>query len=224
MGTTPIYGTIPTTSSTGSTSGSSTAKSADQLQLDFLKLLTTQLQYQDPMSPTDNTQFTSQMAQFSSLDAQNRSNTLLQKLLDAQGSGGMNQAVSYMGKWVISAGNQTTVNDGAAAVRFQMPQAGNVNIRIYDQSGQMVKNVNALNVAAGEQNLAVDGIAADNGAYRFAVTLLESDGGQTALSTLQSQQVTGVVNAGTAGVMLQLGNQLIALTDVTRVELNNTPG
>ncbi|HER20124.1 MAG TPA: hypothetical protein ENO14_03660, partial [Chromatiales bacterium] len=37
-------------------------------QTDFLKLLTTQMQNQDPMKPMDNTQFVAQMAQFSSLE------------------------------------------------------------------------------------------------------------------------------------------------------------
>ncbi|WP_130470454.1 flagellar hook assembly protein FlgD [Candidatus Magnetaquicoccus inordinatus] len=224
MGTTPIFGTIPTTSSTSSTSGNNSNKSAEQLRLDFLKLLTTQLQYQDPLSPTDNTQFTTQLAQFSSLDSQNKSNELLQKLLDAQGSGGMNQAVSYMGKWVIGSGNQTAVKDGSAVVRFQMPTAGNANVRIYNQFGQLIKSVDVENLQAGERSVAIDGIAAANGTYQFAVSQVGSDGSQMALGTLQAQQVTGVVNSGSAGILLQLGDRQMALTDVTRIELSNTPG
>ncbi|MBF0184443.1 MAG: hypothetical protein HQM06_08645 [Magnetococcales bacterium] len=224
MATTPLFGAIPTTTGTSSGSGNNSTKSAQQLQLDFLKLLTTQLQYQDPLSPTDNTQFTSQMAQFSSLDAQNRSNDLLQKLLDVQGTGGMNQAVSYMGKWVIGSGNETAVKSGSAAVRFQMPTTGDVNIRIYNQFGQLIKSTDVQNVQAGEKNLAVGGIAAADGNYQFAVSLLENDGSQTALSTLQAQQVTGVINNGTSGILLQLGDRQVALSDVTRLELSNTPG
>lgn len=46
-------------------------------EADFLKLLTTQLANQDPTHPVDNTQMLAQLAQFSSLSAQNQTNTEL---------------------------------------------------------------------------------------------------------------------------------------------------
>lgn len=45
------------------------AASENLTQTDFLELLTKQLQFQDPMSPQDNSQFVSQMCQFSQLEA-----------------------------------------------------------------------------------------------------------------------------------------------------------
>ncbi len=47
---------------------------------DFLKLLVTQLQNQDPLQPMDNTQFISQMAQFSSLEQMQNMNTSMTAL------------------------------------------------------------------------------------------------------------------------------------------------
>ncbi|ADY54982.1 flagellar hook capping protein [Syntrophobotulus glycolicus DSM 8271] len=58
---------IGTTGSGGSDTVTSTA-SKDLGKNDFLQLLVAQLKYQDPMSPMDNTQFVSQMAQFSALE------------------------------------------------------------------------------------------------------------------------------------------------------------
>lgn len=64
---------VSNTSGTSSTSSTSTAKNSwGSLGAgDFLKLLTTQLQNQDPTAPVDNTQMVAQLAQFSSLSTSN---------------------------------------------------------------------------------------------------------------------------------------------------------
>lgn len=49
---------------------------------DFLKLLTAQLNNQDPTAPVDNAQMVAQLAQFSSLSAANKTNATLQTISD----------------------------------------------------------------------------------------------------------------------------------------------
>ena len=65
---------------------------------EFLKLLITQLQNQDPMNPTDNTQFITQLAQFSSLEQQSNLNTSFENLSSYMM---MNQATGLIGKTVV---------------------------------------------------------------------------------------------------------------------------
>jgi flagellar basal-body rod modification protein FlgD len=67
---TSYFGTPATTSSTGSTSGSGTTgtSSTDVNNDMFLKLMVAQLKNQDPMNPTDSSQFLAQTAQFTSLE------------------------------------------------------------------------------------------------------------------------------------------------------------
>jgi len=65
-----IYGDIglTTSSTSASTSTSKTGSSSSTLtQSDFLSLLTTQLSYQDPTKPVDNSQMVNQMAQISTV-------------------------------------------------------------------------------------------------------------------------------------------------------------
>ncbi|NTW60003.1 MAG: hypothetical protein HGB21_14090 [Nitrospirae bacterium] len=88
--------------STYSASGSSTA-TAPKKELgkdDFLQLFTTQLRAQDPLKPMDSTEFTSQMAQFSSLEQLTNINTNLNNLLLFQNSLQNVSATGMIGKRV----------------------------------------------------------------------------------------------------------------------------
>lgn len=193
---------------------------ADKLRLDFLKLLTAQLQYQDPLEPVENTEFTSQMAQFTGLGEQQRSNELLEKLLNVQSVSQMNQAVSYIGKQVIVSGDQTTAKEGEALVRFDMPESGVAAINLYDSSGQLVKTLSAQAFEAGEQRKIIRDPELLDGSYRFSVQVGVGDE-QVAAATQQSGLVTGVVN-GDSGVTLDLDGRRVSLSDVLRVEQTNS--
>lgn len=223
MEVTGSFGTIPVVEEQGNSRNTST--SADELQLDFLELLVAQLQYQDPLEPTKNTEFTSQMAQFSSLDAQQKSNSLLQELINSQGGNQMNQAVAYIGKQVVVSGNKTVMKEGAATVRFQTPSAGMVDISLYNPYGELVKNVGPTFFPEGEGRAVIDGVdrkgsALPDGNYTFSVRLREENGDHLALSTLEAGEVTGVLKDD-AGVTLDLSGRLVALDSVRRIEQGN---
>jgi flagellar basal-body rod modification protein FlgD len=77
---------VSNTSSTDGSSGTkSTSGTADLGQDAFLQLLITQLQYQDPLSPMDNTAFVAQLAQFTTLSEIQKLNTTANELLTSQG-------------------------------------------------------------------------------------------------------------------------------------------
>jgi flagellar basal-body rod modification protein FlgD len=76
---------------------------------DFLKLLTSQLQYQDPMEPMKDTEFIAQMASFSSLDQMSSLNKNFESFFQTQ----MNQSVqSYLGKVVTLQGGESAETHG----------------------------------------------------------------------------------------------------------------
>ncbi|MCQ2572395.1 MAG: flagellar hook assembly protein FlgD [Treponema sp.] len=87
---------------------------------DFLKLLITQLQNQDPTSPMEDTQFISQMAQFSSLEQMTNMSTSFSKLAAMMNS---QEAYSTLGKTVeINAGEATISGVVSGATRGENPQ------------------------------------------------------------------------------------------------------
>ncbi|HPT84195.1 MAG TPA: flagellar hook assembly protein FlgD [Limnochordia bacterium] len=68
---------------------------------DFLKLLITQLKYQDPVNPVDDKEFIAQLAQFSSLEQMQNLNTNLSEMMLAQQKlSALGQAMQMMGKEV----------------------------------------------------------------------------------------------------------------------------
>lgn len=88
-------GITPTTSNATSVATAKTSKTLGEA--DFLKLLTTQLKYQDPMKPMEDTSFIAQMAQFSGLQAQT---TLNKTLTDGQNFSQLTEASALIGKIV----------------------------------------------------------------------------------------------------------------------------
>ena len=113
------------TSGASAVANAKTSKEGANSELDkdaFLKLLVTQMQNQDPLEPTDNTEYMSQLAQFSSLEAMQN--------ISSQGS--VTQAMSLTGQYVImnttdAAGNLkqisglvdfVTVTDGKAMLNI----------------------------------------------------------------------------------------------------------
>jgi flagellar basal-body rod modification protein FlgD len=103
-------------SSTGTTAGTSTATAVTNAtqtlgQADFLQLLVTELQNQDPLDPVDNKDFIADMAQFSSLEQMTTMNTNFQSLLTQQSLCQLNFAVNLVSHNIVATdanGNQVT--------------------------------------------------------------------------------------------------------------------
>lgn len=98
-------------SSIGAVGGSagSEAPSAAQLgQEDFMRILLSQLQFQDPLKPVDNQEFVAQLAQFSALEINRQQSEKVEQLL---GMEAVMQSVGIIGKQVevISAAGSSVV-------------------------------------------------------------------------------------------------------------------
>src|SRR5512143_1369392 len=98
---------------TGTSASSTIAAASKAMGKDaFLKLLITQLQHQDPLNPADSTEFTSQLAQFSSLEQLSNVNDNLTTLKLYQASINNAQAVSFIGKDIVAKGKTLQVTSG----------------------------------------------------------------------------------------------------------------
>lgn len=105
---------VSSVTSASETSAAQTATSAFGLGFDaLLKIILTQLTYQDPLKPMDNFQFVSQLAQFSQVQQGQTANERLQALTAMQAT---NQATGLLGKRVDIAAGAATLSGMVTAI------------------------------------------------------------------------------------------------------------
>ena len=119
----------------------STSKTTDA-QSNFLKLLTEQLKNQDPLSPMDNAQMTSQLAQISTVDGIEKLNTTLTAMLSGSQSSEAVQAAALVGKGVMVGGSSLTLAGSKAYGGFELASAADkVTVTIKDSNGLEVRKL-----------------------------------------------------------------------------------
>src|ERR1041384_4788547 len=171
-------------SSTTTASGATQGATKESPKETFMKLLVAQLEHQNPLSPMDNTQFTQQLAQFTSLEQLQSMNANLSALMNAQTTTNGLQAATLIGKQIQAQANTTQVTKQGEATPFQYTLAAdsaNVQIDVLDQAGNTTRTINARNQKAGPQ--ALPGAGKDPGAkplpagdYHFQVTATDKAG------------------------------------------------
>jgi len=199
-------------------------KAGDELgKDDFLHLLVTQLQYQDPLNPMDSADFTAQLAQFSSLEQLKNMSTQLGALTATQTALKNAQAVNYIGQTVLSNGNNTQIANGLPEplqVSLDAP-ASEVFVSIYDELGSLRSTFTSPAMTAGRGSIAWSGMDIDNnllpdGNYRFEVAAVDGAGNEIGASPLSSGRVDGVAfNNGEAALVVN--GQTIRLDDIIEV-------
>lgn len=194
-------------------------------QDDFIKLMTTQMNHQDPMKPMENGDFLSDMAQFSTVSGLKEIKDAFNGLATSLKSSQALQASSMVGRKVLIPGSMSTLSQGSpmkAAVDVN-ENAEEIKVSIMNDQGALVKEINLGNKAAGVAHFSWDGMLsgdkkAMSGNYSVrAVGLV--DGKAESLKTLISDTVQSVsLGTGGKGVSLTLANAGSAgLADVKEI-------
>lgn len=109
-------------------------------QNDFLKLLSAQLQHQDPMEPMENGEFISEMAQFSALENTKDLTAAFKDLSTAMLSSGSLQASLLVGKKVSYNSNAFMQSSAMTQISAKADIPGAFNISIFNSSGEKLKS------------------------------------------------------------------------------------
>lgn len=190
---------------------------------DFLHLLVAQLKAQDPLNPMDGTEFTAQLAQFSSLEQLQNINGSLGDLNTSQAVLTNSQAVQYIGKTITAVGDSFEVRNGnAQPLHFSLNQdAHGLYARIYDAHGNFVRQLEGGYTNAGDGNIAWDGYdylggRAPDGDYYFEIAAMDGNGNSINATTFATGLVNGV-QFENGQAYLQCGGRKIPMGNVVRV-------
>ncbi len=119
----------------------------------FLTLLTTQLQNQDPLSPLDSNEFTNQLVQFSQVEQGINTNTKLDDLLSLQIGNAATSALGYVGLDVSYVSAEIALEQGEpTTIRYSLDGNANISkINIFSEDGQLVFSGDAATSAGAHE-------------------------------------------------------------------------
>jgi flagellar basal-body rod modification protein FlgD len=219
-----ISGTAAATAQTAASSNSVLGKD------DFLKLLLTQLKNQDPLNPTDGTEFASQLAQFSSLEQLTNLNDAIQQSLTNNSyltqSINNSLASNLVGKNVTVLSNSVT-NKGqdSTDLGYTLPQnAASASITVTNQYGATVKTIQGIPLTAGDHKISWD-FSDDNGSklpqgdYTFTIDAVDESGNSITTQTFSSGIVDGI-KYSSSGASVMINGSEYSLSDIMEI-LNN---
>jgi flagellar basal-body rod modification protein FlgD len=207
-------------------SGSNTTVSNPKAELDsqaFMKLLLTELQYQDPTSPMDSDKMLTQTSQLSALEAQNATKTAMQNMTDAFKTSANYSLSSAIGKIADTGLTTLAVQNGnGGTFDVYLPTDTTAStVNIVDSTGNTVYKTYTYDAkTAGTFQVKWDG--SDNGGskvkdgnYYVKVTYAGTDG-KSGVTTIGAYPIDSVkIDNGTP--YFKVGSQYVPVSSVKEI-------
>ncbi len=189
---------------------------------DFMKLLLTELQYQDPTSPMDSDKILSQTSQLATLEASDNTNKALDNLTSILTQSASLSVVSTIGKMALLNQDTFMLNEkGDANVDIYLPtDISSGTLQILDKDGNVVRTIAVDAISAGNQTFFWNGTddAGDRleaGAYHAKLDYTASDGSsgvtQTGAYRIES------VRFENGETLLKVGSHYVSMNDVSEI-------
>ncbi len=218
---------LSSTSSTSSTTTSTTTSSSSSSLSndDFLTLLVTEMQYQDPTDPMDTETILTQTSQLASIEAAENTADALDELSSALQSTTTFNAVSTIGKMASLGSNYTEYSgSGETSLEVYFPnEISDGTLSIADSDGNVVRTIDLGDVAAGESGVVAitwdgldnDGNQVESGSYSVSATYVDPDGNSD--TTIMGVYPIESVYYEDGELSLKLGSQYYSIDDVVEI-------
>ena len=190
---------------------------------EFLQMLTTQLQNQDPLSPMDANSFTQELVEFSSVEQQINTNTNMQTLISLQQATTDLAGLQLVGSTVTVSGNVAALanaSNSPATWTLNSPSAATANVTITNSSGQTVFT-GTTSLSAGTQSYSwngkgSNGVTWPDGNYTISINATGAKGQAVSVST-QVQGVVSAVNTSSNPPTLTVGGQAVPMSSIQSI-------
>ena len=208
---------------TGSSSSSNSSSSSQVTTAanTFITLLTSQLQHQDPLNPTNTDTFTQELIQLSGVEQQLTTNSTLSGISTDLSTITQANGLGYVGKTVTASGATAPLQNGSAQWDYTLNSAAQtVTLNVKDSSGNTVFSTSG-NANSGEHSFSWNGTTTGgstvtSGDFTLSVTAADSSGNAVGFSTSMVGQVTGV-DTSNGSTELQVGDIKVPVGNVTSI-------
>jgi flagellar basal-body rod modification protein FlgD len=204
---------IPATASSPPTNPSAELPQKNALtSTDFVKILVAEFQNQDPTTPTDPTQFASQLVEFSNLGQLEGIDSAVQK----SPSSNLQMASALIGREVVAAGNSVGVKAGKTTSIVYAPAAtDDYSALVYDAHGNQVDNVSLGQIPGGSlQTFAwKPSSSTPDGVYTTSIV----NSHNAPVNGLLEQGMVQNVSLSSTGIQLDLGNLVLSQDAIQEV-------
>jgi len=196
-------------------SSSTYATSTKDMAQNFLKMLTVQLQNQDPLNPMDNAQMTSQLAQLNMVDGVNKLNTTMGSLMAQMQAANFMNLSGSVGKTALAAGSDVYYSGQPVSMAAKLNDAvASLKATITDSNGQIIDSLDLGPASTGVTDFFWDGTDSQGnkvtaGSYKLQLSAKDLQGKDVTPSAYVGAQVASV---GVEGSDLKAG-----LTDGRKV-------
>lgn len=208
--------TVSTITNTASSNATSASKASSEATDKFLKILLTELQNQNPLDPVKPTEYTSQLAAYSSLEQQIKTNNKLDSLLDSSAANAVSP-VSYLGTTVDYTSRVAPVQGNKATWNYSTSNAASITITVSDALGNTVYTGNGdttdgmhtLTLTAGSD-------VPDGAPLTITVTAKDSDGANIT-PTVTARALVDAVDTSSGTTQLEASGYSFDSSTVTRI-------
>jgi flagellar basal-body rod modification protein FlgD len=202
-------------------------KEEDKLGRDaFMKLFLAQMNHQDPLNPMDTTQFSAQLAQFSTLEQLFNVNSNLESIKSIESSGNKYQVLDLIGKEVQADSDTLVLNNGKVVKgSFYVDEPAECIVHILDEQGSSIRDIYIGKVNAGSHEFEWDGFDSrgdlhTSGQYTYTVSAMSNSGNFIYVDKYIQGTVTGV-NMNDSDPVFYINDTPLSMSQIINVKMSD---
>jgi flagellar basal-body rod modification protein FlgD len=195
--------------------------STKDMTQNFLKMLTAQLQNQDPLNPMDSAGMTTQLAQLNMVDGINKMNTSMTSMLSQIQSTDFINMSATIGKTAMIPGNSMDFFGNPITVGVNLPNdASDVQATVTDSKGAVVTQTDLGAMSQGQNDFSWPGLDSTgkqlpSGTYHISFTATSVDGTAQKPVAYTSAQVASIGKSGGNTMVTLADGRTVKSTDIT---------